>query len=374
MSRRLATILCAAVLALSAGLLMAEPSGPDHDLYNRGRTLIFEENWSKARNVFESLARRHPRSPFLDDALYWTAFSLFEEGKPRVAYRTLQTLLGSYPESPWTVDARSLMVRCADSELKKNPAGGTLAAKAASAAAKTEYRQFLEESTRDSNTQVSLLAIDTLLIDNPQNAPDLLNRVVASGSDEGAEVLMDRFFGNEQVKVAFEDPAAGFTAGNVTVLVRLGNQSINLRLDEALDAASGRGSRRLPAQVRREIREGILEAERSLIRQAPARDGSAEESGAMRRATIMRVVDGEIHYYENGSETVKIWVRKHSDGFKAENIQIVVEKGGSSREIRFADVTGTTPGPSARGLSNDTLTFLTHTLRVIELDLTNPSR
>jgi hypothetical protein len=365
-----AVLLWAGALPVFATLLIAEPGGPDQELYSQGRSLIFEESWSEARKVFDTLARRHPESDYLDDALYWSAFSLFEQDDPSPAYLTLGRLIRDFPDSPWQVDAKALMVRCAELALKQQGSGGPRL-RIASA---TEYRRFLEESTRDRNAQVSLLAIDTLLNREPQNAPELLGRVRSTGSEEGAEVLLDRFFGRERVKVSFEDRSAGFAEGNVTVLVRVRNQGISLTLPEALDAVAGRGSRVFSDDVRREIRDSILEAERSLVREGPIREPDATRAGSTRQSTIVRVVDGEVHYYENGAERVKIAVLNRSAGFTGENIHIFVERAGVPKKIRLGDVTGERTGPTARGISADTLLYLTQSLGVIELDLAGRSR
>ncbi|MBI3449824.1 MAG: tetratricopeptide repeat protein [Acidobacteria bacterium] len=366
-------LLFGSALPLFAMALIADPGGPDQELYNQGRSLIFEESWTKARTVFENLARRFPESPYLDDSLYWTAFSLLEEGRPAMGYETLRTLTRKYPESPWNEDARALMVRCAEAALKEHGnEDGTRTARAGDA---TEYRRFLEESTRDRSAQVSLLAIDTLLHQDPQKAADLLGRVEASGrGQEGAVVLLDRFFGKDLVKVTFDAIAAGFSEGNVHVLVRDGGQALKLTLSEAIDLAGGRGEKRFNDTVRREMRDRILEAERSIVTQGPSREAEGFRSAGARTATIVRVIDGEVHYYTNGAETVRIVVLRRAAGFNAENVQIYTEGAGGIKHIQIADVTGPEAGPSARGLSSDSLHYLSQSLGVIQLDLSNPPK
>jgi hypothetical protein len=368
----LLSLLFASALPLFAMVLIAEPGGPDQELYNQGRSLIFEESWTKARGVFESLARRYPDSTYLDDALYWTAFSLYEEGKPEMGYQTLRSLVSRYPDSPWNEDARALMVRCAEAALKlKGSEDGARSARAGNA---TEYRRFLEESTRDRSAQVSLLAIDTLLHQDPQKAPDLLGRVDAAGSgQEGAVVLLDRFFGKDLVKVTFDAISAGFSEGNVHVLVRDGVQAIKLTLSEALDLATGKGDKRFSDLVRREMREKILEAERSIVTQGPSREVEGFHPGK-RTATIVRVIDGEVHYYTNGAETVRLVVLRRSAGFTPDNVQVYVDGAGGMKHVLLADAMSGEPGPTARGLSPDALHYLSQSLGVIQLDLSNASR
>jgi len=368
----LLAVTCASALPLFAMMLIAEPGGPDQDLYNEGRSLVFEESWTKARAVFESLARRYPSSSFLDDGLYWTAFSLYEEGRPEMAYLTLRNLVSKYADSPWNEDARALMVRCAEAALKEKATDDP--ARPGRAGNATEYRRFLEESTRDRSSQVSLLAIDTLLHQEPQKAPDLLGRVESSGpAQEGAVVVLDRFFGKDLVRVTFDAISAGFSEGNVHVLVRDGGQAIRLTLSEGIDLAAGRGERRFSEVVRREMRERILEAERSIVTQGPARDAEGLVPGR-RSATIVRVVDGEVHYYSNGAETVRIVVLRRSAGFNPDNVQVYVDGSAGMKHVQLPDATASEPGFTARGLSSDAFHYLSQSLGVIQLDLAGGSR
>jgi hypothetical protein len=364
-----ATVLWAGALPVLASILIADPGTPDQDVYNSGRSLIFEERWTQAREVFETLARRHPQSALLDDALYWIAFSLYEESKPAAAYQTLRSLTARFPDSPWSDDARALMVRCAEAALKEEASqeGGRPGRGGASAA---EYHRFLEESTRDRSAQVSLLAISSILSREPSKAPELLGRVGSSlEGREGAVVVLDRFFGRERVKVTFDDASAGLAEGNVHVLVRQNGQAVQLSLAEALDVVRGRADGRFPEPVVQEMRNRILEAERSLVTQGEIVAPSPPRGGRGRTSAIVRVVDGEVHYYSNGSESIKIVILKRSAGFNAENVQIFVEEADQIRPIHIADVTGPSRGPSTRGLSTDALEYLRQTLGVIELDL-----
>ncbi|HXI04442.1 MAG TPA: tetratricopeptide repeat protein [Candidatus Saccharimonadales bacterium] len=364
-ARTVVILLWAGAVPAFAGVLLADAGGPDHALYSQGRSLIFEESWKEARGVFQTLAHRYPKSTYLDDALYWTAFALYEEGDPAGSYETLHNLLDRYPDSPWIVDARTLMVRAADAALKRSHEG----TRTASAGAASAYKEFIEESTRDSNAQVSLLAIDTLLNDEPQKAPDLLRRVRPSSGNEGAAVLLDRFFGNELVKVTFKDQAAGLAEGNVMILVRAGDRSLQLTLSEALDALTGGGPYNLSKVVLRELRERILEAERSLVSPGPIVEQEHVSPGRRRASTIVRVVDGEVHYYDNGAETLRIVVLRRSAGFSQANVHVFVDGEEGSREVALKDLMSSEKGPSARGISADALLFLTQSLGVIKLDL-----
>lgn len=370
--RAVVILLWAGAVPAFAGILIADSGGPDQALYNQGRALIFEESWAGAREVFQVLTRRHPHSPYLDDALYWTAFALFEEGEPARAYDTLQGLIERYPESPWQVDARTLMVRASEAALLE--LAGRESGHPAFADATNRYRRFLEDSTRDSNAQVSLLAIDTLLDHEPQKAPDLLRRVKPSTSNEGAEVLLDRFFGNEFVKVTLKDRSAGLAEGNVMVLVRSADRSSQLTLAEALDVIAGTDDRRYSQVVVRELREKILQVERALVTQGPILAQGQVSPGRRRTSTIVRVVDGEVHYYDNGAETMRIVVLKRAAGFSPQNVHVFVDGSNGPEEVPLEDLTGPERGPAVRGISADALLFLRQSLGVIRLDLESSGR
>jgi hypothetical protein len=372
-ARTIAILLWATALPVFAAGLIADQGEPDQALYSRGRALVFEESWQEARKVFQSLAKRHPRSTYLDDALYWTAFSLFEEGDAEGAYSTLKSMVESYPGSPWVVDARTLMVRSAEAVLTADPDGS--GGRASAGDNSVDYRRFLDQSTRDSNAQVSLLAIDSLLTHEPGKAPDLLQRMDSSRGSEGAVVLLDRFFGNELVKVAFQDESAGLAEGNVIVLVRSGDRTTQLSLGEALDTIAGRGGYRFSQVVLREMRGRILEAERSLVAPAPIVDPEHASPGRRRTSTIVRVVDGEVHYYDNGAETLRIVVLKRAAGYSQQNVHIFVDTSNGPREVVLKDVTQEGErGSSARGLSADAYLYLTQSLGVIRLDLENDAK
>ena len=366
-------IVWAAALPAYASVLIAEPAGPDQETYNDGRSLIFEEQWSKARAVFDTLLRRYPNSSFVDDALYWTAFSLYQEEKPADAYQTLRSLITRYSESPWNDDARALMVRCAEGALKQE--AGLTADRSARGESASEYRRFIEESTWDRSAQVKLVAIDTLLSQEPQKAADLLDRFGrGSAGQEGAVVVLDRFFGKDRVKVTFDEATAGFAEGNVHVLVREGDQAVRLTLSESLEAVRGRGTRPFTDAVRAEMSERILDAERSLVTQGEVKAEKERRTARGRTATIVRVVDGETHYYNNGAETIRIIVLRRTAGFTPENVQVYVEGSGGIRQIPLTDLTSAFPETTVHGISADALHYLTQSLGVIQLDLNRAAR
>src|SRR5262249_36145065 len=119
--------------------------------------------------------------------------------------------------------------------------------------------------------------------------------------------------------------------------------------------------------------ERILEAERSIVTQGPARDADTIAPGR-RSATIVRVVDGEVHYYSNGAETVRIVVLRRSAGFNPDNVQVYVDAAGGMKHVQIADVRGAERGPTPKGLSSDAVHYLRQSLGLIQLHLSGVAR
>jgi len=95
-------------LAMSAGappgFPAADPDDPAFAVYRDGYTLILEERWEDARKKFAELIRRHPRSAYLDDAAYWTAFS-WKQTDRRKAMEAYQRFVRDHQRSRYLDDA-----------------------------------------------------------------------------------------------------------------------------------------------------------------------------------------------------------------------------------------------------------------------------
>ncbi|HET9480786.1 MAG TPA: outer membrane protein assembly factor BamD [Candidatus Polarisedimenticolia bacterium] len=383
------------VLSLATALLLlaAAPAAAaeDQQLYAAGRDAVFEERWQDARRLFEDFTRRFPSSAYADDAHYWLGMALYELREPEDAYVVLKRMNGSYPESPWSDDARVLMVRCAESVLKSSvasrssrPSGGPVPLTAEGGARLSrlsEYEAFIERSTHDSSSKVQLLAIDTMLGTRPERAAELLPRLSGGNtSREAAGVVLDRFFEGETVKVTVEDPAQGFTEGNIAIMVRQADEVAHLTLSGALDLLQAGPARagRFDEGTIREIRDKLLRAEKNLVREGGP--GSVETHpgpGGKSMSAIVKVVDGEVHYYRSGEETTRIVVLRRDAGFNEDNIRVFVELRSGVREIPLAEARRLQPAGPGRpapatsgGLSDGTLRYLKAALAIIEIDLT----
>lgn len=351
----------------------------DREAYDRGRSAVFEERWPDVRRQFEEFVRRFPGSSHADGARYWLGMALYEMGEAEEAYSVLKKMNEEHPESPWNDDGRVLMVRCAEAALKaaatRRPAGMIRSEDRSGLSNLVEYEAFIERSTRDRSSKVQLLAIDTMLGARPDKAPELLTRLSSGkASREATGMVLDRFFGPEQVKVTIEDPARGLTDENVAVMVRQGDEVTYLTLTESLalvrDPREAPPRARFGREIRTEIRDKLLRAERGLVREGDPGSVQTLQGGDGRSmSAIVKVVDGEVHYYRNGNETTRIVVLRRRAGFNADNIRMFVETRSGVREIGLEEARRLPSGGPATGLSEGTIRYLKASLAIIEIDL-----
>jgi len=376
------TLLLCALLSGAAGVVPLRAAA-DQDEYNRGRNAVFEERWDDVREIFDDFEERFPRSPHADDAQYWLGMALHEMGQHERGYEVLKRLAARHAESPWIDDARVLMVRCAEAIIKSesgkppfrrgdgiDPAAPVPPASAQKRIA--EYEEFLDESTRDSSAKVQLLAIDTVLESRPAMARELLLRLnAAEGSPGTIEMILDRFFGEGVVKVTMSDPSLGLTDENVAVMVRDADTVHYLTLSDAAGIALRGEAAGSPfsATTIAAIGAAILAAERTQVREAER--GAAPEPGG--GATIVKVMDGELHHYRSGAETTRILVLNRGAGFRPENIRVYVEGRGGIDDVPLEEARGFTTRNNPMGLSVGTINYLKAALAIIEIDLTRPA-
>ena len=363
-------LLAAAALALAAGAAMADEA---QDVYSAGREAVFAERWADVRRTFEDFTRRFPTSAYADDAHYWLGMALYELGESERAYAVLKAMNANYPGSPWGDDGRALMIRCAEAVLKSAQPPRRASARPV-AAPLMEYESFIERSTSDTSSKVQLLAIDTMLVTRPDKASVLLPRLSdTKAPSDAASMVLDRFFGADRVKVTLEDPMGGLTESNVAVLVRNGDTVTHLTLSQALDVIrppAGSMDARFDHRVVSEIRDRLLATERQMVREGDA--GSVEaragrEGEAM--SAIVKVVDGEVHYYRNGSEVTRIVVLRRQAGFNDRNVKIFTETREGLRELSLEEARRIPSAAARLGLTEGTVRYLKAALAIIEIDL-----
>jgi hypothetical protein len=302
-------------------------------------------------------------------------------------YEVLKRLAARHADSPWIDDARVLMVRCAEAIIKSAsgkpgfrrgdgidpaaPAPGSSAQKGVA-----EYEDFLDESTRDASAKVQIMAIDSVLESKPAMARELLLRLnAAAGSPETVDMVLDRFFGNSLVKITMADPSLGLTDENVAVMVRTGDTVHYLTLSDAAGLAiqPNAAGAPFPPATMAEIGASILAAGRNQVRDADRPRSSSASDPENPGATIVKVMDGELHHYRSGAETTRILVLHRDAGFRADNIRVYVEGKTGIVDVALEEARSFTTRNNPLGLSTGTINYLKAALAIIEIDLTRPA-
>src|SRR5262245_53441094 len=71
----------------------AKSANAAQKLLREGRELIGERKLDAAKTKFEEFIRAYPREKNLDAALYWLAFCLKQQGRPKEANQTIERLI-----------------------------------------------------------------------------------------------------------------------------------------------------------------------------------------------------------------------------------------------------------------------------------------
>ncbi len=77
----------------------------DSTLFFEAKTLMFQQKYQDALNLYEMLKMKYPDSKYSDDSEFWSAYILEQQGKNTFAFNAYQDLTQKYPSSPWTDDA-----------------------------------------------------------------------------------------------------------------------------------------------------------------------------------------------------------------------------------------------------------------------------
>src|SRR3954447_1766131 len=134
----------------------ARDSGHEDRDYQRGLSALDAHRWDKAITSFASVAER--KGSDADAALYWKAYAQARAGNREDALSTLGELNQLYPSSHWLNDARALDVEVrAQSGSPVNPGS-------------------------QSDDELKLVAINSLMQSDPNAAFPALQRVLQSGS------------------------------------------------------------------------------------------------------------------------------------------------------------------------------------------------
>jgi tetratricopeptide (TPR) repeat protein len=166
--------------AEAGGSAQTDKQSDAQDPYNRAVQAMDERLWDKSVELFTEAIRQ--KSTRTDGALYWKAYSLNKLGQRLEALSALKTLASTYPESKWLRDAKAMEI---------------------------EMRQSSGQSPipeEESDEELKLMAINSLMNSNAERAIPLLEKVLQSnqstkvkeralfvlaqsGSDSAAKIL-----------------------------------------------------------------------------------------------------------------------------------------------------------------------------------------
>lgn len=129
-------------------------TGRENELYNDGTTYLNEGKWQEAADKFSQVAALKSRRA--DAALYWKAYALNKAGRRGEAAASIAQLRRQFPNSEWLKEVGAL-------ELEMKQASGQSVDPAA-----------------ESDEDLKLLAINSLLGSDPDRAIPLLQGVLSS--------------------------------------------------------------------------------------------------------------------------------------------------------------------------------------------------
>ncbi|HLX12471.1 MAG TPA: HEAT repeat domain-containing protein [Bacteroidota bacterium] len=77
---------------------------PGYTLYKDGYSKILDEDWTSARKTFAELMSKYPKSKYVEDASYWSAYALRDSDKKK-ALEAYKAFIQKYPKSTYFDDA-----------------------------------------------------------------------------------------------------------------------------------------------------------------------------------------------------------------------------------------------------------------------------
>ncbi len=77
---------------------------PGFELYQEGYHFVLDERWREAEQKFQAFIKKYPRSQYLDDAQYWSAYALKHIDR-KSAVKAYVRFIADFPESRYYDDA-----------------------------------------------------------------------------------------------------------------------------------------------------------------------------------------------------------------------------------------------------------------------------
>lgn len=197
------------------------PQDPGDSLYRAARAALTRGDYTRAAQLFRTLADRHPRSSYTPDALYWEAFARYRQGGTdnlRAALARLEAQAQRFPRAATAGDARSLSTRIRGTLAREGDAGAAEAVTQAAAAAARPAPRAAAGPCPTGEDDVRTAALNALLQMNAERALPVLKQVLAR-RDACAAPLRERavFLVSQQrtaeteeilLSVARDDPSA----------------------------------------------------------------------------------------------------------------------------------------------------------------------
>jgi tetratricopeptide (TPR) repeat protein len=77
---------------------------PAYKIYKEGYDLVLDERWEEARKKLREVAKTYPKSEYVDDAEYWSAYALMHIDKKKAA-ESYERFIQRFPKSQYYDDA-----------------------------------------------------------------------------------------------------------------------------------------------------------------------------------------------------------------------------------------------------------------------------
>ncbi len=129
---------------------------PSAKLLRAGRDQIDEEKWAQAAETLKGFLEKYPRDKEADAAAYWYSYALSKHGRTADAVTMLKWMINAHPRSNWVDDSRSLL-------------------------AQLDPKSAAELASAD-NTELKIVALQTLMENNPERALEYVRDILRAGS------------------------------------------------------------------------------------------------------------------------------------------------------------------------------------------------
>ena len=98
---------------------------PGYELYKEGYNSILTEDWERAQVVLDELIVRYPKSDYVDDACYWSAYALRHVSREKAA-KLYRRFIEEYRHSSYYDDAVADLTELESVVLVRTPEGPTI--------------------------------------------------------------------------------------------------------------------------------------------------------------------------------------------------------------------------------------------------------